>query len=318
KDAAKMFAMEKKQGKKPVLDPSTRKAMKDFISQNKNVSLKEFEKARLAAYVGDILIEDIMDTHGMAYEDIPSKIKDKKDRDIYAAVREVRRRYRHKEYIFCKGDDERKIRKSQEKIWKLKKKLPKDRGNYVERMKVYEQMLDECRVSVHAIPSLLAIYRYEEFDAKYNNLMLRLIREDQVDYDYSRDKRGELGGGFASEYRIFLVHNSPDNVNLLTKSQVKMVAEALLTKHQGVLVLREYEDDTHMFTHVLGLTYLSQWLKQYKLDDLREKIARRFFDNEITVWYLRVHTVSDPERFKEELEYLRQLKIVEANDDGGN
>jgi hypothetical protein len=126
--------------------------------------------------------------------------------------------------------------------------------------------------------------------------MLRIIEDDQVNYDYlfgGDEGLDAVNTAFISNYLFLLKQvNNKNNELILTKDQIKFLAECILTKHKEVFNLRNrfYYDaadqvyDQHALRDaVSSLVNLSTWLRQYGLMDLNEKIITMYFKDEMVV-----------------------------------
>ncbi len=317
KEKLKNLQEEEKRGRKVAVDNSFKKEIYDYLSKNQGVPVKSFKKFRLAAYASRAIVKDLNEKYVTTAEDYQTKITDKNDRDIYRiALRVLHKDYYDKFYI-CKGEDDKKVKESWEKVDKLRDQisaiLKKDANlrSSDEIIKLEEQILEECRFE-GAEYSLLFAYRDrgekdEKYRKKFNDLMLRMIADDQINYDYLYKGLDSLNTGFVGEYLLFFTNvNSFKDKLVLSKEQVKFLADTILDKHREVFNLSNYYsqktgryDEYAVRDAVQSMVNLSTWLRHYELDNLNEKIVKWFFDDEVVINTLRYNPW-----FKDFWEYL--------------
>ncbi|HJW85708.1 MAG TPA: hypothetical protein VJ440_03660 [Candidatus Brocadiaceae bacterium] len=317
KERLKNLQEEEKKGQKMVVDDSLRRELQDFLVKNQSVSIKDFKKFRLTAKASGVMVRYLNKKYGATEDDYQTKITDKKDRDIYQIALKILHRDYYEDFYICKGDDKHKMKESWEKVSKIKNQISelakKDKSfdNSDEEIRLREQILEECRFDVTA-DGLLHAYRVrgdsdDKYRKKYNELMLRMIADDQVNYDYLYKGLDSLNSRFFSQY-LYLLHyvNSQHKKLILSKEQVKFIAENVLGKHRELFDMRKYYpkenesyDEHAVWDVIQSMVNLSTWLRDCKLDDLNENIIKRFFDDEFVIKAMRYVP-----RFKDYLEYL--------------
>lgn len=305
KEKLKNMQEQEKRGQEAVVDVLLRKEIENFLLNNQTIPVKNFKKFRLATNASRAIVKDLNQKYAADPENYLLKITNKTDRDIYRlALKYLYKDYYDKFYI-CKGEDEKKVKESWGKVDKLRDQvssiLKKDTSmqSSDEIIKLNEKILDECRFE-GAEFSLLYAYRdrgekEEKYRKKFNELMLRMIADDQINYDYLYEGLDSRNSGFISQYFLFFNNvNSLKAKLILSKEQVKFLAEAILDKHREVFNLRYYYipeenryDQYAVSDAIQSMVNLSTWLKHYKLDDLNEKIIKRFFDDEFVMMTMR-------------------------------
>jgi hypothetical protein len=289
--------------RKSMLDSSLRRRIQDFILETRDVSLKDFKKFRLIYYASNVLIEDLNKQYESNDVDFRTKIKDEKDKRFYQVAFNLRKKYLFREYYLCKGN-ETKAMESFKKVQEIRKRRPKPQKTHLEDwIKSYHEILEECRFETGAIDALLDIYRDNKDREKYNDLMLRILKEDQVDYDYLYYPINKINTNLIIQYLFFFTHINPLREKLiLTKEQVKFIAEDMLTKHRELLNFKnEYYvrkdnsvDEYHMHDVVNAFICVSTWLREYNFND-----------------ELVIDTIRYDPQFKEFMDYLQKWR--EAN-----
>ena len=177
-----------------------------------------------------------------------------------------------------------------------KAKADKKFRNSEENIRLREQILEECRFDDTAY-GLLDIYREIDDRKKFNKLFLQMIADDQVYYDYLYEGLDSLSVRFIYQYIHFLQYvNSQHKKLVLSKEQIKYIAESILAKHQIVFDLHDsfyYSETDGIYNEynvrdaIQSMVNLSTWLRQYDLEDLNNKIIKWFFDNEKVMSTLR-------------------------------
>ena len=223
----------------------------------------------------------------------------------------------YKVFYLCKGEDKKKVKESWEKVdtirTQISEKLQNEPGfrDSDEYIRLEEQILKECRFK-NAEFSLLHVYRVrgekdEKYRKKFNELLLRMIADDQINYDYLYVGLESINSGFVIDYLWFFTNvNSLGDKLILTKEQVEFIANAIIDKHREVFNMRNYYPGTEEFNEyrvrdvIQSMVNLSTWLRHYHLDDLNEKLIKRFFDDEFVMRTMR----EDASRFKEYRDYL--------------
>ncbi len=312
---------QRKQREKVILNNNLRREMDDFLLKNESVSSKDFKKLRMAGYTSLITIEDLGKRYGVKNDDYQAKIKDEHEKKIYKIADKLWRKYHYREFYACKNDDEIAAMESKKKVDSIRTSiaaiLKKDRKerHSDKIIKLKEQILDECRFEDASL-SLLGSYRIRGMRDKFNNLMLRIIEDDQTNYDYLHSGVDDINTSFILSYLEFLKDvNGRQHKLILSKEQVKTIAESLLTKHQEVFNLHNapyYSAENgayienFVYQGVQSLVNVSMWLREYKLDDLNDRFIERYFRDEMVISTLR-----DDPWFKDFWNYLLQRQEFE-------
>ncbi|HJW87819.1 MAG TPA: hypothetical protein VJ440_14390 [Candidatus Brocadiaceae bacterium] len=318
-DKLKNIQKQKDQRQKTVIDDSLRKEIYYFLTKNENVSVKDFKNYRIAIFASDIVIEDLDKKYGSIVKDYQVKIKNEKDKKVYRIALKIRTKRFYRDFYACKGDDEQEVKEGWGKVDAVRStisellKKNKSLENSDEAIKLYEQILEECKYH-SATNWLLTAYRVrgekdDKFRKKFNELMLRMLNEDQVDYDYLYYPVEKLNTGFVINYLLFFTNvNSLKDKLILSKEQVKFIAEDMLTKHQEMFNFRNryYSPEDGSVNEygrrdgVQALVNVSIWLREYKLDELNDRLIDRFFtDEEI------LKVVKYDDQFKDFRDYLK-------------
>ena len=311
KKQLKEIAKQEKQGKAPSITETLKKEMRKFILEDKDTSLFEFEKMRLLNYASHNVFNALSRKYDADPFNFHKKIKDKEDLVLYKVTLSIRKKYALRESLLCKSSEE-KAEKSRHRSWLLKKQFrnKKIRKGTSEATNIYERMLKECEFDSFAIRNLLATYRYKGDKDKQSKLMLRLIEEDQVKYDYSGLLTDDIDYTFKLEYFSFLKTIKPGEANIkLDKADAKLIGEAVLTKHQAVFSLEGYDDVERTLDVVMPMVYLSSLLKHFNLDGLRGQFINKFFmidKYDLIIRTLEVY--NDIPAFQEHLVYLSDKK----------
>ena len=303
-------------GQKIELDNPLRSELYDFFNKNPNIPLRSFSKFRIAVPASVFLVRELDRKYDIADYNYQEKIKNKEDRHLYQAALRMFEIADYRAFYLCKGEDKKKVKNSWEKVDKLRtelsERLKKEPGfeNSDEEIQLEERILEECRFE-GAEYSLLSAYRgrgekEEKYRKKFNELMLRMIADDQINYDYLYEGVDSINSGFVLDYLLFFTNvNSLHEKLILSKEQVKFIAEAVLDKHREVFNIRNYYSETEEYNEyrvwdvIKSMVNLSTWLRQYQLDELNEKLVKRFFDDEFVMGVIKKNTL-----FKDYKNYL--------------
>jgi hypothetical protein len=286
--------------------PEMRAKLPKFILSNKDASQKDSKRMKLLDHANEIIFYDLSKKYDARPEDYEQKITNKKDRELYKTILDLNRKRSIRVFLLCKGSEDA-ARKSADKSWELRRKKKDLDPMGVEAIAIDEQMLEECKYDDTAIWDLLGYYGYKQYREKYNMLMLRIIQEDQIEYNYSTEQYSdEMNDRFKKELQLFLASNSLDRETLLTKDQIRLIGEAALTKHQAAFDLKGFNETEQARYVVLPMVVLSMWMERYGLNDLRERFIAKFFVGNIVMDTLKVY--SDTAGFKEHIEYLEKKK----------
>ena len=317
KEKIKNLQEAEKKGQKVEVGDLLRGELHDFLNKNPNVPLKNFSKFRLAVKASGFVIRDLNKKYGANDDNYQEKITDKKDRYVYQTALRILERDEYKAFYLCKGGDEKRVKESWGKVDKIRtqlsEKLRKEPGfsDSDEYIRLEEQILEECRFK-NAEFSLLYAYRArgekdEKYRKKFNDLLIRMIADDQINYDYLYEGMESISSGFVLHYLWFFTNvNSLGDKLILTKEQVEFIANAILDKHREVFNIRNYYPGTEEFNEyrvrdvIQSMVNLSTWLRFYNLDDLNEKIIKRFLDDEFVMRTMK----EDIPRFKDYRDYL--------------
>jgi hypothetical protein len=273
--------------------------------------LIDFQRVRVAYYVSGIIFKELSKKYDATTTNYQDKIKNRTDENIYKITMDIQKRYNLRGFYICKGDKAKAI-ESFRKVQEIRKKRPKPQEAYLEEwIKSYHEILKECRYETGAIDALLEIYRKNKNREKYNELMLRIIKEDQVDYDYLYYPINRINSSFIIQYLYFFTQINPLREKLiLTREQVNFIAEDMLTKHKELLNFKNKYyirdntvDEYHMRDAINALISVSTWLKEYKLNELNDKLLEQYFSDEVVINTIRY----DPQ-FKEFMDYLQKWR----------
>jgi len=304
------------------LDYNLEREMENFLIDNENVSVRDFRKMRLAGFTSDVIRRQLNKKYGAIEKNYETKIADERERRLYKIALKVWRKWNYREFYACKNEDENAVKQSIEKTRETRRRiaelLQKNDDRYSDDMiKIHEQTLDECRFSPVALP-LLDIYRSRGMREKYNNLILKLISDDQVNYDYLYDGIDSTDNSFVLAYVEFLADvNGKQKKIILSKEQVRMVAESLLTKEQAVFNMHSAtfyspEKDIYynsiVYDGVRALISMSALLREYKLDDLDDKFINKFFKDDLVI-----NTLRYDQSYEDFWKYLIQRPGFEKN-----
>jgi hypothetical protein len=286
--------------------PEMRGGITKFILANKDTSQKDSKRMKLLDRASEIIFYDLSKKYDARPEDYGQKILNKKDRELYKTILDLNRKRAIRNFLLCNKGNEEEARKSADKSRALKQKAKGLEPNSKDAMEIDEQILQECKYDDSVMWGLLATYRFKQYREKYNKLMLRIIQEDQVEYDYSGSPTDDISGRFSNEFKSFLGDvNSLYKEPILTKEQVRLVAEAVLAKYQEVFKLDNIPNVEDAFYIVQPMVVLPYWLDYYKLGDLRTKYIDTFFGNDLVKETLKAY--SDVKGFKDILDYLERV-----------
>lgn len=289
------------------LDETLRHDLYDFVIANEYIPAKDSRKFKFVEYAASLVMLDLNKRYKATAQNYDVAITDKQERNVYrVAFALTQKYYYYRPFYACKGNDEKKVKESWEKVEKLRNRvselLKKDRSLQTSNtvVKLWELMIDECRF-VDVDYSLLGAYRWNaekniEDRYKFNKRMLQIIADDQVNYDYLYGGHAgldSLNTVFISNYIFLLMHvNHKNNQLILTKDEVHFLAEDILTKHKEVFNLRNsYYYDSKSKTYnqynlrdaVSSLVNLSTWLRKYGLTGLNDKIILTYFNNDAVI-----------------------------------
>ena len=296
-----------RQKQKIVLDDALRHELYDFVTSNPTIPAYDFRKLKLVEYAANLVVSDLGNRYDATAQNYKAKIAIKPDQDVYRSALTLTQKINYyRPFYACKGNDEKKVLESWEKVEKLRVRvselLMKDRSLNTSDavVQLWEQMIEECRF-VDVDYSLLAAYRWngeknKKDRYKFNGRMLGIIADDQVNYEYL------YGGGAGSDpfnteiiinYLFLLKHvNHKKNELILTKEQIQFLAECILTKHKEVFNLRNsfyYDAATQTYDEyklrdgVSSLVNLSTWLRHYGLMALNDKIISTYVRNDVVI-----------------------------------
>jgi len=322
---------QKDKNQKVQIGSSLRNEMYVYLQKNEEVSIKDFKKFRTAYFISNIVMEDLKERYNTQLQAYQQNLKDEKEKNAYRIAIKFNDKSYYKPFYACKGNDQGKVIESFKKVDEIRSKisaiLQKDRSmdNSDQIIKLQEQILEECRFH-NAAYWLLDAYRIRGqkesvYREKFNNLMLRIITDDQVNYDYLYTGIDGLNTRFIKQYLFFLTHiNNFRDKPLLNKEQIRLIADNILTKHREVFDLnnpyyysatREARDEINTRDGVQALVNLSTWLQEYKLNDLNNKLIDMFFNNN-----LYLETLQYDRNFKDFMLYLQQKKTERKDSNG--
>ncbi len=307
------------------LDDSMRHELSEFVIANENIPAKDSRRFKFVEYAASLLMFDLNKRYKATAQNYEVAIPDKQDRNVYrVALALTLKYYYYRPFYVCKGNDEKKVKESWEKVEKLRTRvselLQKDSSLRTSNtvVQLWEKMIDECRF-VDVDYSLLGAYRWNaekniEDRYKFNKRMLQIIADDQVNYDYlygDNDSLDSLNTVFVSNYIFLLMHvNHKNNQLILTKDEIQFIADDILAKHREVFNLHNsyyYDSKNKSFDQynlrdaVSSLVNLSTWLRKYGLNDLNDKIIVTFFNDEVVIDVIKYDSW-----FKEFWDYLSQ------------
>ncbi len=307
---------QKDKGQKVFADDASRTEIYNYVIANENVSVKDFKKLRLSGTASDVALQDLEKKYGANSDNYQKRITNERDRRVFQTASKLRKKMIYKEFYACNSDDEDKATASIKKVdvirTRISEMLRKERRSQDsdDIIKLDEQIHDECKY--HPVNySLLTSYRIRGMREKFNSLMLRMIKEDQVDFDYLYVDLDKINDEFVVQYWFLLQHvNGHGATMILSKDDVKTIADSLLTKHSVIFNLNNsyyfnqstgLPDEYLIRDAVQCLVNVSTWLREYKLDDLNEQFVDTFFkDKEV------LNVLSGYDQFKDFREYLSQ------------
>jgi hypothetical protein len=294
------------QGQDVNLNDNLKAKISNFMLTNKDASPKDFKKMRVLERSSEIINQELSKKNNSAKpEDYEQKIKNKEDRELFRITLNINKRRALRRYLFCKGSEAAALEsaKKSSELGKQTKGLNPTSDNYIA---IEERILDECRFNDSVIWGLLASYRYKHYREKYNKLMLRIIEEDQIEYDYSGSSTNEINGKFKNEFFAFLTNvNSLYEEPILKSGQMRLVAEAALTKYREAFSLQGISDVEDAYRVVQPMVVLATWLDYFKLEDLKKSFVNAYLTCDIAKQTLKVYSVN-MKGFKETLDYLEQ------------
>lgn len=274
-----------------VLSAEDKKEISDYLRVNENVEVKQFAIMRLAVGSADVLIKSLNETYKTSEANFRKDITDKLDKKTYEIALKIIIKRVQKRYYACNPDEDKRkkmikrdedIRKSISFIWK------KGRGHRTsdEIIKLYKENISLCKYG-YPNYSLLRIYRKKSEVNEYNKLMLQILRDDQVGYDYMHNSRSDLDEEFILNYRFFLLNiNDRSSAYNFSADEVEEIATNILDKHYLVFDVSNsfyFNSETKTFNeHRVGdaidsLINVSIWLRHYKIDKLNKKFIDKFF-----------------------------------------
>ena len=289
----KLITVNKETGKKKYeyevgeLDEVTRRAVQDYLLKNKNTSPKDFKKMRLLEKASNHVWKDLRDKYDVKLSDDGKVIKDKLDMELFEVARKMNVRSGvFASFYFCTDDEKSAIKLYKKHIKYMRQNQPwLWKNKHTDKaISIREGMLKECRYNIGAIIPLLKEYNYRNDRKKFNDLMLRIIQEDQVDFDYMYGHDGKLYSGFQGVYSTFLMKiNKVEEEMLLSQNELKIVAEALMTKHFPLFDFSDeelYYDDISLHYGVPPIINFSRLLRKSGLDELNDRFVEKFFSSE--------------------------------------
>lgn len=297
--------------------PEVRAKLPAILIANKDASQKDARRMKLIDRVAEIVQYDLSKKYDATPADYDKKITLKEDRDLFKVILDLNEKQAYRRYLLCKGNLDDAI-KAANRSQLLRRNGEALGTNSKEYISVYEQVVNECKYDDYAIWPLLASYRFNiagnnAYRSSYNKLMLRIISEDQAEYDYSGSPAdiNDLKVEFKVEFPLFLTNvNGLDDELTLSKQQVLLITEATLAKYRTVFSMSGIRGTDEAFYTVQPMVVLPYWLHHYKLDDLRTRFINTFFTGQLAKDTLETYSrnPNPPKGFKEVLKDLQQAQ----------
>mgnify|MGYP001580453148 FL=1 len=301
---------EMRESLKEINKPEAKAKITKFILKNKNASQRDVKRMRVLDRASEIIYYELSKKYDAKPENYEQKINNKEDRELFKITLGNNRKRAVRGFLLCKGNYD-EARKGSHRSWELRQQMKELDDNSDKAIAIREQMLEECKYDDAAIWGLLATYRYKEYREKYNKIMLGIIQEDQVEFDYSGSFDEDMTSEFKLECLDFLaIVNSLNKKLILTKDQVELVGEAALTKHAPAFDLKGVQDPERALDVVLPLVTLSTWMEHYRLKDLQKRFTDKFFVSAVIIDTLK--TYSDIRGFKEHIDYLQKKGLLKT------
>ena len=289
------------------LDDDLRNEMQEYLMNNKQVSLKDFSKARLLGNISSILLTDFNRRFGATPVNYQTKIANEREKIIYKIASDIYTKVNDRGFYACANYDDKLAMDVKGKVDTLNARArafiagDRKKAESDEALKFREQIATECRFT-RAAQSLLTDYRIKGMREKYNSMMLKMIEDDRVNYDYLYIEIDTVDPLFRLKYKDFLFDvNGRSQKLILTKEQVIFIAENLLCKHREVFNLKDpyYNDDINALQGIGSIVNVSSWLREYNLFELNDKLLNSYFNDPGVMETLRQIPF-----FKEFREYL--------------
>jgi len=294
--------------------PDIRTKLTPFILANKDASERDVKLMKVLDRAQIIVIQYLSKKYDAKPEDYEQKIGVKEDRALYNVVLDLGKKRAYRGFFLCKGNLGDAI-KSAQKSSELSRQAYKLAPTSDEFIAIHEQMLSECQYDEKTIWPLIVAYRYnsqrKDYREKYTKLWLRIIKEDQVEFDYS-GVPNKWKPHFRTEFKTFLNSNNMRIKLILTKEQVQFIAEETMSKYPNMFTLEGIGISDEAYYEVSDMVVLPYWLNHYKLYDLRAKFIDTFITGD-----LAKQTIKDYARnpqgfddFKQVYEYLESHKMM--------
>jgi hypothetical protein len=295
--------------------PDIRAKLVPFILANKDASQRDVKLMKVLDRAQLMVIQDLIKKYDAKPENYEQKIGTKEDRELYKVVLDLGKKRAYRGYLLCKGNLDDAI-KSAQKSSELSSQAYKFTPTSDEFIAMQEQVLSECQYDEKAIWPLIVAYRYnskrKDYRDKYTKLWLRIIKEDQVEFDYSGSPPNAWKSHFRTEFKTFLNNNNMRNKLILTKEQVQFIAEKTISKYPNIFTLEGIRISDEAYYEVSDMIVLPYWLNYYKLYDLRAKFIDTFITDD-----LARQTIKDYARnpqgfddFKEIFDYMESHKVT--------
>jgi hypothetical protein len=224
-----------------------------YILINEKIHPKEYGRQGKLYIASMVFINHIYAKYGATEQSYASKIKDKELKKAYQfSHRNIKRLGRKMRglYICANGDETeaKRLEKQIDKEWKRLQKLDLMKNPKNRKTKEYSDIIldinEICKYTDYRI-SLLRIYKTQKKWQEYAGLMVELIKDDQIKYNYIYTDIGERDA-FFEEYLSFLqgVSMKYDEYNKLSKDDIRVFTESILYKHKELFDLsNEYYFD---------------------------------------------------------------------------
>ena len=282
------------------LDKALREEVKGFILSNKDILAKGFKKSREAGFLAGVALRDLQERYGATTIEYKGKIKDKKELQFFKAARSLWIRSAMKGSYLCAGGDEELAMNMMSRFAKDMEKNSKwlhDESHKPKAASVWEGYLRECRYNKSAIKALLYGYAKNKERKKYNALALRVIKEDQVEFDYMYDLEGEIDNWLYAPYTGLLRQKNSGNEQLLSKEDLKMITSTLLTKHTELFNFeREYfKTENGRFNEyylpggVSAIVTFVHLLQKNGLYETSDQVINKFLLTEAATWTIDIY-----------------------------
>jgi hypothetical protein len=294
-------AKSQKKTKSFFFDKQTLEKLHVFISKHKDLPYDP-ENIRQVQYSSILAVDYFYNKYGTAKDNISERVSEsdipsEREREIYKSSFHIFSKIGTDKdfYIRFAGGDAKKAAEIEKRVNTLKEQYSqlcrKDRRLMYsdEAIKIDEEIVKACGYRGGRVLSFCRELRNKHYWNKYNELFLKVLKDDQVYYDYLYFTFDTLNHDFILEYIEFIKANGYADKFILSKDQVRFIAEDVMSKHQDIFNFNNtYYIDENGLPNVYdkrdavnSLMLLSIWLNKYGLGALNEQLISKFFNKEI-------------------------------------